>query len=53
MTCECAERAVNLSRIYETRRLEAAEAGQPETAALARQVREDLAALAANCEESS
>lgn len=49
-SCECAERAKNLRRIYDDRYL--AEAGQPAVQALARQVRDDLAALADNCEET-
>ena len=47
--CECARRAENLRRIYDERYLAAAEAGEPAVQALAQQVRDDLATLAANC----
>ncbi|MGL5911396.1 MAG: hypothetical protein ACRCZP_15465 [Phycicoccus sp.] len=47
--CECALRVENLRRIYDERYLAAAESGQPETQALAQQVRDDLAVLAENC----
>jgi hypothetical protein len=50
--CECAERARNLGRVYDGRYLAAAEAGEPAVQALAQQVRDDLAALADNCEET-
>ncbi len=50
--CECAERAVTLGRIYDERYLAAAEAGDRGVQTLAQQVRDDLAALAGNCEAS-
>lgn len=50
--CECAVRASNLSRTYDERYLDAATDGEPAVQAMAQQVRDDLASLADNCEET-